>query len=229
MRRESHGAGVSVLRVVLPVLGCLIAVSGLRTGVRPAWWEVRFQLTARGDYTVKDSGTTYSGEFLYRAQWDGTMERDGADFLLYYAATEPQAWEVREKASLQSATRIMTDKESAEKPGLRLNYVLRQGADILFDFDVGGVRIPLNSSPDKFDLVLPRSREHAGEEDMYNEFVSKGKNRVFVDEKDLGERPLEKSFSWEWKRQQWILKEKGVVLVAGAHKASVTITIIPHD
>jgi hypothetical protein len=229
MRKEFYGPRVSTLRVVLPVLGCLIAATGLRTSARPSWWEVRFHLTARGDYTVKDSETTYSGEFLYRAQWEGTMERDGADFRLYYTAMEPQAWEVREKASLPSATQVMTDKEAAEKPRLRLNYVLRHGPDILFDFDVGGVRIPLNSSSDKFELVLPRSREHAREKDTYSEFISKGKNRVSVDEQDLGKRPLERSFSWEWKRQQWILREKGVVLVAGSHKASVTITIIPHD
>jgi hypothetical protein len=229
MRKEFRGGAVSALRIILPALGFLLAASGPGTSGPPTWWEVRLHLTAKGDYTVKEPETTYSGEFLYRAQWQGTMERDGADFLLYYTTTEPQTWELREKASPPGATRVMTEREAAEKPRLRVNYVLRRGDDILFDFEVVGFPIPLNASADKFDLVFPRSREHAAAEDTYGQFVVKGKNVVSVDERELEKRPLERSFSWEWKRQQWILREKEVVLVAGSHKASVTVTLVPHD
>jgi hypothetical protein len=112
---------------------------------------------------------------------------------------------------------------------LRLNYILRQGADVLFDFSVGGIKIPLGTSPEKFNLILPRSEQRAGGGDTYSAFVRKGKNQISIDEQDLGKRPLEKSFSWEWKSQQWISREKGVVLVASSHKAAVTVTLIPHD
>jgi hypothetical protein len=228
-RKEFRGRAVSVWRVILPAFGLLFAASDPGTSGPPSWWEIRLHLTAKGQYTVKELETTYSGEFLYRAQWQGTMERDGADFLLYYTTMEPQAWELREKASPPGAARVMTEKETREKPRLRVNYVLRKGADILFDFEVAGFPIPLNPSADKFDLVFPRSRERAAAEDTYGRFVVKGKNLVSVDEQDLGKRPLERSFSWEWKRQEWILREKEVILVAGSHKASVTVTLIPHD
>jgi hypothetical protein len=229
MRDQPNGSAVSVLRTILPVFGFLLAASTLGPSAWPSWWEVRFHLTAKGDYTVKDSKTTYSGEFLFRAQWEGTMERDGADFLLYYTGTEPQAWEVREKASLPGVIHVLTEKETVEKPRLRLNYILRQGADVLFDFSVGGIKIPLGTSPEKFNLILPRSEQRAGGGDTYSAFVRKGKNQISIDEQDLGKRPLEKSFSWEWKSQQWISREKGVVLVASSHKAAVTVTLIPHD
>jgi hypothetical protein len=229
MREEFRGRAVSVWRIVLPAIGFFLAASHAGTSRPPSWWEIRLHLTAKGEYTVKEPETTYSGEFLYRAQWQGTMERDGPDFLLYYTTMEPQAWELREKASPPGTTRVLTEKETVERPRLRVNYVLRKGSDILFDFEVAGFPIPLNPSAAKFDLVFPRSRERAVAEDTYGQFVVKGKNMVSVDEQDLGKRPLERAFSWEWKRQQWVLREKNVVLVAGSHKASVIVTLIPHD
>jgi hypothetical protein len=213
---------------ILPVLWLLAAGGASHPLPRPPWWEVRIALTVRGDYTVKDFETTFAGEFTCRAQWEGSMEPDGPDFLLYRTRTDVPDWEILEKAALPNATRILTQRETAEKPRLRLNYVIRQGRDLRFDFEVEGIRVPLSAWPEKFDLVLPRSKESFGEGTGYDDFISKGTNLVSIGDDGLERDRSEKSFSWEWKRQHWAAREKGAVFVSGSHKVSVTVTLIRH-
>jgi hypothetical protein len=229
MEKSKPGVFSPILRGILPVLGLVLLVSSLGPSLITPWWEVRFALIVRGDYAIKDFEKAFAGEFAYRARWEGTMEQDGADFLLYHVGTDVQGWEIREKASLPDATRILTEQEVSERPRLLLNYILRQGRTLRFDFEVQGIRIPLGPSLEKFDLVLPCSKEPPEEGAVYNASISKGTNEISIGEDGLEKGTLEKSFSWEWKRQQWAVREKGPVRVAAFHKVSVVVTLIRHS
>jgi hypothetical protein len=51
---------------------------------------------------------------------------------------------------------------------------------------------------------------------------------VWIGEEDLANATLEKSFSWEWKRQHWAARDRGTVQVSGSHKATVVVTLTRH-
>jgi hypothetical protein len=216
------------LRAVLAFVGLVAAASPRGLGAASPWWEVRFLLTVRGDYAVKGLATSSVGEFAYRACWEGTMEPDGPDFLLYHTKTEVLDWEIREKTTRPDGTRVLTEKDVADRPRLRLNYILRLGRELRFLFEAQGVAIPLESSPEKFDLVFPCSTEFGDMGAVYDASISKGKNLIAVGADALEKPILEKSFSWEWKRNQWTAREGGAVLVAGFHKATVVVTLVRH-
>jgi hypothetical protein len=229
MESKKPGILSPVLRGTFRALGLVLLVSGLRPAPSAPWWEVQLGVAVRGEYTVKEPGAASAGEFTYRARWHGTLEKDGDDFILYHVRTDVQGWEIREKVALPDGTRVLTEKEAAEMPRLSLHYILRQGPDLKFDFEVQGIKVPLGPLPERFDLVLPRSKEHEEEGSVYGVFVSKGSNAVTLGEDALEKPDLEKSFSWEWRRTQWTVGENGAVQVAGSHKVTVVVTFVRHS
>jgi len=225
-KRRGIGA---VLRGALPFLWFFSTAGVMRPLPRPTWWEIRLALSVRGNYAVRNLETNYAGEFDFRAQWEGTMEQDGEDFLLYHTRTDSPHWEIREKGSRPDSTRTMTEKETAERPRLRVNYIIRQDRELRFAFEVEGIRIPLDSCKEKFDLVLPRSKELSGTGAGYDDSISKGSNYIAIGDDALGRGHLERSFSWEWRRQGWSPREKRAIFMAASHKTSVTVTLIRHS
>ena len=212
----------------LIVFGLVTAAPPLGPSGKPPWWGVRFALTVRGTYVVKDPERAFAGDFTYKALWEGTVERDGEDFLLYHIKTDVQDWALREKATLPGSSRILTEKDVPEEPRIQLNYILRQEEDLRFDFEVKGFQVPLGPSPEKFELVLPSSREDSEEGAAYAASIAKGTNRIRIAEEGLEKASLEKSFAWDWKRQQWAVRGNGAVQVSGSHKVTVVITIARH-
>jgi hypothetical protein len=228
MRKGAIGSVPPAQPLILAAAGILLAAASLRAPAQTCWWEIRLLLTARGNYAVRDSGAAYDGDFLFRAEWEGAMERDEEDFILYHAKTETRAWEIREKASPAEGARTLTEKDAGAGPRLRVNYVLREGERIVLDFEAEGIRVPLHESAGKLDLPLPRSREHARDETRYADSVCEGDNRVSFTESDLGKPRCEKFFAWEWKRRQWVAAGNGAIFLGYSHKAAVTVTLIPH-
>jgi len=222
------GAAVAVAGVLA---GFLLA-SGPRLSQEPRiWWDVSLTLTVKGDYTVKDAGSSFKGDFSYAASWAGTMERDGEDYLLYHLETSTLGWEARETGQPAKGSPVLTEKEAGVRPLLKLNYILRQGKNLEFDFVVESIPIPLAPSAGKYQLFLPCSREHVRDRShlLYNEFVSGGSNGVAIPEDALAERLLEKTYSWQWKRQGWVLQEEEPVFVSSRHRAEVTVCLVPHE
>jgi hypothetical protein len=212
----------------LVVLGFVAAVPPLGPSGKPPWWGMRLALTVRGTYVVKDAESAFTGDFTFKTLWEGTMERDGEDFLVYHAKTDVQEWTIREKATLPGSSRVLTEKDVSEGPKLQMNYILRQGDDVRFDFEVKGFQVPLGPSPEKFELGLPSSREDSEEGADYAASIAKGTNRIQIAEDGLEKASLEKSFAWDWKRQQWAVRGNGAVQVGGSHKVTVVITIARH-
>jgi len=229
MDKGRPGPLIWILGGILPVLVFVAPMSPFRSPQSSPWWEVRCVLTVRGDYSVTDLDTTFSGEFQYKARWEGIMEQDGPDFRLFHAKADILTWEIRERSVPSPGAGVLTEKELPEKPALILNYVIRQGPDVLFSLAVEGLLIPLASSPEKFELLLPRSKELAVERTGYDDFITKGTNAVAIAEEGLGEGSLERSFAWDWKRRHWTVRGRGAVKVAETYRATVVITLVRHD
>jgi len=230
MVQSKQGCLSEILKRVLPVLAAVAPLTSLGPVQRTPWWEARLALSVRGAYMVKGPNASFTGEFVYGARWGGILERDGMDVLVYHTQIGDEGWEVRERAARPEGTRVLTEKDAPEKPGLRVNYILRMGRDLLFDVSVEGFKIPLGVWPDRFDLDLPCSSEHGGAAASgYDDFITKGTNRIAIGVDGLERGTLEKSFSWEWKRERWTAAGSGTVWLAGSHQASVILTLIRHN
>ncbi len=193
------------------------------------WWEVRLELTVRGGYAVRGPAQSCSGEFECRARWEGTLQRDGDDFLLFHARADVPSWRIRETPDPPDAGEVLTEFDAPGKPRLRLNYVIRQDDEVRFSFVLEGIDVPLRDSQGKFPLVMPRSKDPSAGEEEYGKCISDGDNLIAVDDKGLEQKSLEKSFSWDWTRRRWTAREAGAVLVTGSHRADVTVTFLRHD
>ena len=222
MRRPA-AAGAAVVFSLLAAAGVPLLFSGA------AWWEIRFELTVEGDYSVHGPGGAFSGEFEYRASWRGALEQDGADFILFHGRAEVPSWRVRETPEPADAGQAMTEADAPGRPRLKVNYVIRQDNEVRFTFAIEGIDVPLHEFQGKFPLSLPRSKGPSTAEGEYARFITKGDNLISVDDGGLANKRLEKSFSWEWARRGWTTRQEGAVPVTGSHKADVAVTFIRHD
>ena len=177
---------------VLP-LACLLSGSspsaGLPQEVRTgssAWWEVRLVVAAEGDYIVKGGKAPIAGTYTCKASWEGRLEPDGDDFLLVHLKTEIQEWRLVERSG-PAGHEIVLEAPAADKPTLRMNYVLKDGSEVEFVFELGGIRVPLLACPLSVPLELPRSsgRTAGPPGQGYGDFVCRGSSRVAIP----GDRP----------------------------------------
>ena len=171
----------------------------------PAWWSVRLTVSAEGEYRIGD-GTVAGGKkavtgtYAYRARWEGRLEPDQDDFLLVHLKTEVLEWRLSERTG---AGDHMTLVETTDTPApdLRLNYVLRDGHTVEFDFELdGAVVVPLFGGAAGVRLTLPRTATIPENFDGggYDSGLTKGSNRVVLPAEDLDRRRAERAFSWEW-------------------------------
>ena len=193
----------------------------------PSWWEVRLVVGARGKYTIKGGETPIEGEFICRARWEGWLQPDDADFLLLQHKTEILEWRVQETSGPAGHETVLDDPLGRE-PALRMNYVLRDGREIEFFFEFGGIPIPLHVSALAVALELPRSSGRAAGLPGcgYGEFVCRGSSRVAIPEADLLKRNPERFFSWEWQREERYVEGGRVYDVTQRHAAEAVIALV---
>ena len=212
----------------LPPAQCLH--SSLSDQPLPIWWDIKILLISDGDYKVNEGKSSYSALYSFTLLWTGCMERDNGDYLLYYENSELVNFEAREKGVSPESCQIMSADDFQDEPFFKLNYILRRGKNLHFDFIVKSFLIPQNKSEHKFYLNLPASEEnslHSSETD-YNLFVSKGSNSISLREKDIYPANVEKKFAWEWKYKKWHMIPKNPVFFSNSHRVKVKVSIKPH-
>ena len=194
-----------------------------------AWWEVRLVVTAEGEYSVKGGQTPVAGTYTCKASWEGRLEPDGEDFLLIHIKTEILEWRLRE-TSRPAGRESVLEPPAAAKPAFRMNYVLKDGREVEFVFEISAFQVPLHASLVSVPLELPRSSSRtAGLPGQgYGDFVCRGSSRLVIPETDLARRRPERSFSWDWRRERQVIKEGRVFSVSQAHTAKAVITLAAH-
>jgi hypothetical protein len=210
----------------LLLLGLAGAVLLSRPSPHPTWWEIRLTTTVKGGYVLKGGGTPVSGEYSCRALWEGRLELDSDDFLLYHLKTEIQEWRLEEKARQPEGESVLREKDTDVKPAIHLNYVLNDGPNVEVDFDLMGVPVPLHSFPVKVALEFPSSgaRRSLIPGSSYFDFITKGSNRVVVPRSDLLRPSAQRSFSWKWRRD----KRVATCLVTEHHATEAVVSFIAH-
>jgi hypothetical protein len=222
--------------VLGPLLGALLALalaaalSFSRQAPGPSWWEISLSVTVKGSYAIEGAEAPLRGEFTCRARWAGTLELDGNDFLLYHLKTEVLEWRLAEKSGRPGEESLLLAQETSEAPRLSLNYVLREGSGLRFDFEFREVSVPLHASPVKMALEFPRSSGHIAlsSGSGYGSGVSRGSNQVVIQGSDLERRAAERTFSWEWQREKRIAGDSGTFLVTQRHAAEAVVAVVAH-
>jgi hypothetical protein len=210
------------------VLGTALTFS--RPSPGPSWWEVSLSVTVKGGYVIEGGDAPLHGEFTCRARWAGTLELDENDFLLYNLKTEVLEWRLEEKAGPPKEESLLLVQETSEAPHLRLNYVLREGSNLRFDYEFMEVSIPLQASAVKAKLEFPRSSGHVALSPGwgYGSGVSRGSNQVVIQGSDLERRTAERTFSWKWQREKRISGSSKIFLLTQRHTAEAVVALIAH-
>jgi len=212
------------------VLGLPAASSPARPSARPSWWEIKLTVTVAGGYSFKGAGAPISGEFACRARWEGSLEVDGEDFLLYHFRTEVLEWRLTETSGRPAGVTVLGEKDAVEKPNLRLNYVLKDGKSIDVDFGLIGVPVPLHPFPVKVGLEFPASEVRPAllEGPDYADLIVRGSNRIVLPASDLLSPSAERKFAWEWRRERRLAAGTGSALLDERHKAEVVVSLVAH-
>lgn len=215
----------------LAVLPCLIFPPAPAAPARGAAtsWTVKIILEAAGDYRLEAPGVKAAGTYALSFRWTGTMARDDEDYLLVHDSCDLTKWEIEETAGEEGTHRILTTDDIADKPALKVNYILKLEDGLHVDFAVEGFPVPRAISSDAFELLLPASAGNIarfGGLD-YDLFVKTGSNKIILDEKAVQRGPAEKTFDWTWKHQAWIQKPQRTVFQASGHRAKAKIEITP--
>jgi hypothetical protein len=140
-------------------------------------------------------------------------------------------WEAQGTFFLPESTKVLTTNDFSSKPGFNFKYLIRVGDNLNLDFLVDGMTVPQTYSDDLFPLLLPSSEQNDQKksEINYNDCVIKGSNRVEIPESELYSGPVTRDYAWNWKNQQWVLKQQRTVFTSQSHRTKVNLTIVPHQ
>jgi hypothetical protein len=217
------------------VWGLLLSASGPAPSSQsasptPQWWKVTLSLKTSGRYQLDQSGSSFAGHYAFVVRWTGFMEKDDNDYLLYRIDCRLDDWQAEETASSPQVNGVLTTNDFKEKPEFILKYILRQGTELHLDFVTAGIIVPQNVCEDTFPLLFPSSEQNAQHESDvdYNAGLSKGSNRIALEEAQIYTGPVSKTYSWSWKHVQWLMKQQRTVFTSQSHDVEVFLAIIPH-
>jgi hypothetical protein len=217
--------------VTLPLfifIGISLSPAGQRKDTPPSW-TVGITLDVRGDYKMDARGIKIDGTFAFIFRWTGTIEKDAEDYLLVHNDCRLTNWEIEEKSDSAGSLKTLSTEEIPEKPALKVNYILKSGKNLVFDFAVEGFEIPKSKAPAGFYLVLPASKENLAHFGGigYDLFVKSGSNMIVMDENPILRGPSEKTFAWTWKYQTGIQTLGGTAFQSQTHEVKAKIEITP--
>jgi len=196
----------------------------------PLWWEIILDLRTQGEYRLEGREGRFLGNYTFAVRWLGSMERDDDDYLLYPLDCELRTWDAQETASASNAVTFFTTGDFRDRPSFVFNYIFRQGQELHLDFGVNGIVIPQAEGPDRTLLLFPASAENNQHDNeiSYNNFVTKGSNRIALEETEIYAGSLKRTYSWTWKNRRWTLKQQQTIFTSHSHEVEVKLAIIPH-
>jgi len=202
----------------------------LKEQKNPLWWEIKIVLLTEGEYKLEKKEASYSGDYSFTTLWTGCMERDDADYLLYHQESRLLHWKAKEKEVFPEFSQMKSGKDFKERPLFHLIYILKKEENLHFDFIVQGFSIPQSESKSKLFLQMPCSGDKSDlhPEINYESFIVKGSNLIFLEEKDIYAAPVDREFTWTWKRYTWAPSPENPIRLTNLHKVKVKISIEPH-
>ena len=175
------------------------------------WWIIEMQASVRGDYQLVRGNKPVSGHYQFQIFWQGSIERDNGDYILYQGGSKLLSWQWNEMIEGQ-----VRDMSSEFRPELKFNYVVRREEKIHVDFKIRSLpKGSANSNPDT-DILFPQSAEHEviAPAVKYNRGVCWGSNEIAVIE-DLiyKQSKIRKSINWDWNLKSPVLNHSHSIAV----------------
>ena len=99
-------------------------------------------------------------------------------------------WDIEEKLLSGESVKIL-ERDIADKPELKVNYILKEEGGLCFDFIIRGFDVPRSLTSESFYLNLPASEENADQPGGidYDDYVKTGSNRIVVEESKILSAP----------------------------------------
>lgn len=188
----------------------LILRTSFTAGQIPRFWEVSLNIQVEGNYSCRLEGRQLEGIFSGSFRWEGVMEPDEPDVILYHFRTHVLFWEVKEKETSGQVSSGFLPVAS-DPPGLAVTTFLRQGDLFDLHFFIKSFSTPLSSTRPKYRLIMPASfgQDFRSESVRYNDYVFDGSNRIAVSAKDLFTRDLSQIITWSWRFPRQPSSEQG--------------------
>jgi len=193
----------------------------------PLWWNIKIAVECWGEYQLESREARCTGTYALAFLWIGTIEKDDADYLLVHRSCDLTRWEIEERLSEGGSLKSLSKEEIADKPELRMKYILKEGGDLFFDFVIKGFDVPKGFPSRSFYLSLPASEENGDQPGgiNYDDFIKTGSNRIVIEEKKFLMGHVEKTFDWAWSRQLWLQDPDVPVFQASSHGTRVTVSV----
>jgi len=168
-----------------------------QSGPKPLYWEIKLDLILKGSYLFSDKERSIEGNFHGHFLWQGLLEPDEPDIILYHWQTETLIWEISEKEKREGKE---TNVPCSLKPRFKVNAFLREGE--VFWLDLLLEKEASTFSPSEFEtqLVLPASylRDLVVNGLRYNDYLQAGSNKISIPVKEMNRPEYRQSFSWKW-------------------------------
>ncbi len=187
------------------VIFCLIGliINSLPEGASqlkpwPSFWEVKINLFIKGNYLLFDQNRSLEGCYHGQFRWQGLLEPDEPDLILYHWQTEVLSWEVLEKE--KKGDKETAFSRSSNPPRLKVGTFLREDEAFWLDFFLEDPSDSFSPSQIKRKLILPASfiRNLIVNGLRYNDFLKGGSNKIFVPIKEMAKPEFHQNFSWKW-------------------------------
>lgn len=184
-----------LLLVLFTVL--LFPVAVAEDSGTPFWWALELRISVQGNYRMVGETLPMTGRYQYRFFWQGSMERDNGDYVLYQGDSELLSLEWHEAVQ----NRIQ-DLSNLIKPEIFVNYVVRKGGKVHVDFNIRSVPSGAGNTGGRMAFHFPQSAEHEVIDSSvrYNRWIEYGSNTIAIAEDriyDLTE--THGQFKWEWR------------------------------
>jgi len=196
-QRKRNPAAAYLLLFFVSLVSWLTIAGFSQSRPRPLYWEIKINLILRGSYLFSDKDRNVEGVFRGHFLWQGLLEPDEPDIILYHWQTETLSWEISEKEKREGKE---TNIPCSLKPRFKVNAFLREGE--VFWLDLLLEKEASTFSPSEFEphLVLPASylQNLVFNGLRYNDYLQAGSNKISIPVKEMSRPEYRQSFSWKW-------------------------------
>lgn len=225
--------GARVLALVLTAgLAAAAALGGgpeRRPAASPSWWQIKVTVALKGRYEIRgDVGRPVVGEFAGRAVWEGLMIRDGQEVRIYKLWAELPEWSLEEPPGRPTGERVFAPDATSTRPALILNYILREGQELVIDYEMGEIPLPQRTAGPPWVLELPRSPRRASLQPSYGDYVQRGSALLALTDADLERASVDKPFSWEWRRERRREQNGRRTELLQLHSVEAVVSLVAH-
>jgi hypothetical protein len=195
---------VFILFLALPFFLCFTQPQQQpQTREFPFWWTVEFHITVSGEYKYMVKNKGFDGSYSFNASVYGSLSDDTEDYSFVQVMQELKKIDWKE-IIISKSRKDEADLSHKIKPEFSIDYVLQDGQDLSFDFEITPVLAPhacdVFHSPIK-KILLPAC---SGEKQTrirydYNQGITSGSNRVRVKEDDIySANETTRDYVWTW-------------------------------